>query len=202
MKAPTIFAALLLSLLASACIEDVGGPSTTSTPGGPVSTAGNGSQATATRPAVILTASADTPACAADSTQAFLQAQSSASFKVYCPTFLPAGFALEDVQFEETVQPGTPVPGPGSVIATFKRESPEASLQFVQGRPALSVITDVRTSSEGEPTDTPYDDFEASLFDKGVLARSPDGFTHVISADGLTTEDLQQIAAGMQAVVP
>ncbi|HJX60928.1 MAG TPA: hypothetical protein VJ578_00035, partial [Dehalococcoidia bacterium] len=96
----------------------------------------------------------------------------------------------------------TPIPGPGSVIATFKRESPEASLQFVQGRPALSVITDVRTSSEGEPTDTPYGDFDASLFDKGVLARSPDGFTHVISADGLTTDDLQQIAAGMQPVVP
>ena len=201
MEAKIAFAALLLTVLASACIEDVGGPSTTSTPGGPISTAGGGS-ATATRPAVILTPDADTPACAADSAQAFLQAQSSASFKVYCPTFLPAGFALEDVHFEETVQPGTPVPGPGSVVATFKRESPEASLQFVQGRPPLSVITDVRTSSEGEPTDTPYDDFEASLFDKGVLARSPDGFTHVISADGLTTEDLQQIAAGMQAVVP
>jgi len=151
---------------------------------------------------VIFTVGPDTPACAANSTQDFLDTQSSASFKVYCPTFLPAGFALEDVHFEETVQPGTPVPGPGSVIATFKRESPDASLQFVQGRPALSVITDVRTSSEGEPTDTPYDDFDASLFDKGVLARSPDGFTHVISADGLTTDDLQQIAAGMQAVVP
>jgi len=201
MKGVTIFAALALSLLASACIEDVGGPSTTSTPGGPASAVGAGS-ATATRPAVILTPGADTPACAADSTQAFLQAQSSASFKVYCPTFLPAGFALEDVHFEETVQPGTPVPGPGSVVATFKRESPEASLEFVQGRPALSVITDVRTSSEGEPTDTPYGGFEASLFDKGVLARSPDGFTHVISADGLTADDLQQIAAGMQAVVP
>jgi hypothetical protein len=201
MKAQTILAALLLSLLASACIEDAGGPSTTSTPGVPVSTAGAGS-ATATRPAVVFTPRENTPPCAANSTQAFLQAQSSASFKVYCPTFLPAGFDLEDVQFEETVQPGTPVPGPGSVIATFNRESPEASLQFVQGRPALSVITDVRTSSEGEPTDTPYDDFDASLFDKGVLARSPDGFTHVISADGLTTDDLQQIAAGMQAVVP
>jgi hypothetical protein len=201
MKAATVLAALLLSLLASACIEDAGGPPTTSTPGGPVSTGGAGS-ATATRPAVVFTPGENTPACAAGSTQAFLQAQSSASFKVYCPTFLPAGFALEDVHFEETVQPGTPVPGPGSVIATFKRESPEASLQFVQGRPALSVITDVRTSSEGEPTDTPYDDFDASLFDQGALARSPDGFTHVISADGLTTDDLQQIAAGMQAVVP
>ena len=202
MKAVTIFAALALSLLASACIEDAGGPSNTSTPGGPVSTAGDGSQPSATRPAVVYTPSENTPACAADSTQDFLQAQSSASFKIYCPTFLPAGFALQDVHFEETVQSGTPIPGPGSIVATFKRDSPKASVEFVQGRPALSVITDVRTSSEGEPADTSYGGVEASLFDKGVLARSPDGFTHVISADGLTADELRQIAAGMQPLVP
>jgi hypothetical protein len=187
---PIILAALLLALMASACIEDGGAPSTgTATPGGPISTVPAGS------PGV-------TPTCAASSTQRFLEVQSAASFKVYCPTFLPAGFALEDVRFEETLQSGTPIPGPGAVIATFRRDTPAASLRFVQGRPSLSEITDVRTSSEGEPTDTAYDGFEGSLFDKGVLARSPDGFTHIISAAGLTVDDLQQIAAGMQAVVP
>jgi hypothetical protein len=202
MKAITIVAAVTLSLLLGACIEDTGGPSASpTTPGGAVSTIGAGS-ATATRPAVLLTPAPDTPACAADSTLGFLEAQSYASFKVYCPTFLPAGFVLEDVHFEEAAQPGTPVPGPGSVVATFKRDSPDASLEFVQGRPPLSVITDVRTSSEGQPADTPYDGFDGSLFDKGVLARSPDGFTHVISADGSTADELQQIAAGMQAVAP
>ena len=196
MKAKIIFAALLLLLLASACIEDVGGPSASpTTPAGPISTAGDGSRLTATP-------GASTPACAAGSAQGFLQAQSSAAFKIYCPTFLPAGFALEDVHFEEVAEAGTPVPGPGIVVATFQRENPKASIQFVQGRPALSLVTELRTSSEGEPTDTPYDGFEGSLFDKGVLARSPDGFTHVISVDGLTAEDLQQVAAGMQAVVP
>jgi len=202
MRAKTIVAALLIALLASACIEDVGEPSgSPTTPGGPISTAGAGSPP-ATRAAVLLTPGPDTPACAGDSTQGFLQAQSSASFKVYCPTFLPAGFTLEDVHFEETAQPGTSIPGPGTVVATFKRESPKASIQFVQGQPELSVITDMRTSSESEPSDTPYDGFEGSLFDKGVLARSPDGFTHAISADGLTADDLQQTAAGMQPVVP
>ena len=202
MQAKAFFVALLLALLASACVEDVGGPSASpSSPASGVSTVGVGSP-TATRPAVVLTAGPDTPPCATDSTTGFLEAQSSASFKVYCPTFLPAGFALEDVHFEETAQPGTPVAGPGSVVATFKRDSPEASVQFVQGRPALSVITDVRTSSEGEPADTAYDGFDGSLFDKGVLARSPDGFTHVISSDGLTADDLRQIAAAMKPVVP
>jgi hypothetical protein len=202
MKAITVVAALLISLLALACIEDAGEPSgNASTPGGAASTVG-GSSTTATRPAVILTPGADTPACAADSARDFLEAQSYASFKVYCPTFLPAGFTLEDVHFEETVQPGTPVLGPGTVVATFMRESPKASLRFVQGRPELSLITDLRTSSEGEPTDTPYGDFEASLFEKGVLARSPDGYTHVILAEGLTADELGEIAAGMQAVAP
>lgn len=203
MKTKAFVSALLLSLLASACIEDVGGPSSSPTTpgGGAASTIASGS-ATATRPAVILTVAADTPTCAADSTQGFLEAQSSASFKVYCPTFLPDGFALEDVHFEETSQPGTPIPSPGSVVATFKRDSPEASIEFVQGRPALSIITDVRTSSEGQPAETSYGGFDGSLFDKGVLARSPDGFTHVIAADGLTADELQQIAAGMRALVP
>jgi hypothetical protein len=200
MKAVVPVVALLL-LLASACIEDVGQPSRSPTPGGPASTIG-GSTLTATPPAVIYTPSANTPACAADSTSGFLEAQSRAPFKVYCPTFLPADFALEDIHFEETVQPGTPIPGPGSVIATFKRDGPDASVQFVQGRPALSVITDVRASSEGEPTDTLYADFQASLFEKGVLARSPDGYTHVIIADGLTADELNQTAAGMRPVVP
>jgi hypothetical protein len=203
MKAKITFVALLLSLLASACIEDVGEPSGgASTPGGPVSTAGDGVLPTITPPSVLYTPNANTPACAADSAEGFLQAQSYALFEVYCPTFLPAGFALEDVRFQLSVQPDTSTPGPGSVVAMFKRDNPKASLQFVQGRPELSVITDVRTSSEGEPTEGPYDGFQASLFDKGVLARSPDGYTHVILADGLTAEELHQTAAGMQAVVP
>ena len=203
MKAITIFAVLVLLLLASACIEDVGEPSGSSTvPGGFASPVGDGSRPTTTPPAVLLTPGPDTPACAAGSAQGFLQAQSSASFKVYCPTFLPADFALEDVHFEEATEPGTPVPGPGTVVATFKRGSPKASIQFVQGRPALDVITELRTSSEGQPVDGPYDGFTGSIFEKGALARSPDGFTHVILADGLTADELEQITAGMQAVVP
>jgi hypothetical protein len=191
-----ILAALLLALMASACIEDGGAPPAgTATPGGSISTVVEGSPPAGSP-------GANAPVCAAGSTQRFLEAQSAASFKVYCPTFLPPGFALEDVRFEQTPQSGTPVPGPGAVIATFRRDSPQASVRLVQGRPALSDITDVRTSSGGQPADTAYDGFDGSLFDKGVLARSPDGFTHIISADGLTADDLQQVAAGMQAVAP
>jgi len=202
MKAITIVAALALSLLLSACIEDSGGPaSSTTTPGGPVSTAGSGS-ATASPSGVASTPSANTPACAADSTEGFLRAQAPASFKVYCPTFLPAGFTLDDVHFEEPLQSGTPIPGPGTVVASFQRVTPKASIQFVQGRPDLSVVTDLRTSSKSQPVDGSYDGFQASLFDKGALARSPDGYTHVITAEGLTADELRQVAAGMQAVAP
>jgi hypothetical protein len=202
MKAIIIVAALTPLLVFSACIGDSGEPSASpTTPGGPVSTAAAG-QATATRPAVASTPGGNTPACAAGSTEGFLRAQASASFKAYCPTFLPAGFILEDVRFQLSAQPGTPIPGPGTVVASFQRASPKASIQFVQGRPDLSVVTDLRTSSKSQPVDGSYDGFQASLFDKGVLARSPDGFTHVISADGLTTDELRQVAAGMQAVAP
>ena len=201
MKPHIILAALLVALAATACIENAGEPARSPTsPGSPIAT--GGSRLTATPPAVLLTPGPDTPACAADSTQGFLQAQSSASFKVYCPTFLPAGFALEDVHFEESAEPDTPVAGPGTVVAAFTRASPKASIQFVQGRPALDVITELRTSSEGQPVDGPYDGFQGSLFEKGALARSPDGFTHVILADGLTADELRQVAAGMLPVAP
>jgi len=202
MKAITIVAALTLSLILSGCIEDTGGPSTNpTTSGGPVSTAGSGS-ATVSPTGVAPTPGANAPACAAGSTQGFLRAQASASFKVYCPTFLPAGFTLDDVHFEETSQSGTPIPGPGTVVASFQRASPKASIEFVQGRPDLSAVTDLRASSKSPPVDGSYDGFQASLFDKGVLARSPDGYTHVITAEGLTADELRQIATGMQAVAP
>jgi len=202
MKAVTIVAALTLSLLFSGCIEDVGEPSTNpATPGGPVSTAASGS-ATASPSGVAPTPGANTPVCAANSTEGFLRAQASASFKVYCPTLLPAGFTLNDVHFEETSQSGTPIPGPGTVVASFQRASPNTSIQFIQGRPDLSVVTDLRASSKSPPVDGSYDGFQASLFDKGALARSPDGYTHVITAEGLTADELRQIAAGMQAVAP
>jgi hypothetical protein len=134
---PIILAALLLTLLASACIEDGSAPPAgTATPGGPISTIGSppgGSPGA-------------TPVCAAGSTQRFLEVQSAASFKVYCPTFLPEGFALEDVRLEQTPQSGTPVPGPGAVIATFRRDSPQASVRLVQGgRP--SPTSPMQTSS-------------------------------------------------------
>ena len=202
MKAITVIATLTLSLLLSACIEDSGGlASSTATPSGPVSTTGSGS-ATTSPPSVVSTPGGNTPTCAGGSTEGFLRAQSSASFRVYCPTFLPAGFALEDVRFELSAQPGTPIPGPGAVVASFQRASPKASIQFVQGRPDLSVVTDLRTSSKSQPVDGSYDGFQASLFDKGALARSPDGYTHVITAEGLTADELQRVAAEMQAVAP
>jgi hypothetical protein len=200
---PTIVVALLLSLLLAACVEDVGeGPASPTSPAGSISTVGDGSRPTATPPAIVVTPGENTPACAADSTQGFLQAQQAASFKVYCPTFLPAGFVLEDVHFEETTEPSTPVTGPGTVVAIFKRQSPKASIRFVQGRPGLSVITEMRTSSEGQPAEAAYDGFQANVFTKGVLARSPDGFTHVIFADGLTADELRQVAAAMQPLTP
>ena len=207
MKPNAIVAALLLALLLAACGQDAGEPSAspTSPPDSrpsATSVLDEGTPSTATPPAILVTPGENTPVCAADSTLGFLQAQQSASFKVYCPTFLPAGFILEDVHFEETTEPGTPTPGPGIVVAIFKRQSPKASIRFVQGRPGLSVITEMRTSSEGQPTEAAYDGFQANVFAKGVLARSPDGFTHVVFADGLTADELRQVAAAMQPVTP
>jgi hypothetical protein len=64
------------------------------------------------------------------------------------------------------------------------------------------VVTEFQTSGQDLIGETAYSDFEGNLFETGVLARSPDGFTHKIAIQNLTTNDIIQIAAGMRAVIP
>ncbi len=146
-----------------------------------------------------ITPSADTPVCAADSTLRFLDMQTYAAFQVYCPTFLPQGFILEDIEFGRV--PDAPPQSEGAVRAVFRRDQPNAQVELVQGRPGLSAIAEFQTSGQELIGETAYDGFTANLFEAGVLARSPDGFTHKIAADGLTTNDIIQIAAGMEALI-
>jgi len=121
---------------------------------------------------------------------------------VYCPSFLPGGFVLQDLEFGEVAGAHKPPQSPGALRAVFTRESPKGRIEFIQGRPGLSVITELRTSSGELLGNTLYDGFVGNLFETAVLARSPDGFTHTISVEGLTTDDLKQIAAAMTLVSP
>lgn len=148
----------------------------------------------------LITPSADTPVCAADSTLRFLQVQSYAAFQVYCPTFLPEGFVLEEVEFGRVAD--APPEGEGAVQAVFQRDEPKAQVEFVQGRPGLSAIAEFQTSGQDLIGESAYDGFLGNLFEAGVLARSPDGFTHKVAAEGLTTNEVIQIAAAMRAVAP
>ena len=180
---PIALAALLLVL--AACIE---------------SAEDDGPPASPTAVLPVLTPSADTPVCAADSTLRFLDVQRYAAFDVYCPTFLPEGFVLEEIDFGQVA--AAPKEGEGAVVAVFRRDDPKGQVELVQGRPGLSAVTEFQTSGQDLIGETAYSDFAGNLFETGVLARSPDGFTHKIAVQGLTTNEIIQIAAGMRAVVP
>ena len=90
-----------------------------------------------------------------------------AAFDVYCPTFLPEGFVLEDIEFGQLAD--APQGGEGAVRAVFQRDDPKAQVELVQGRPGLSVVTEFQTSGQDLIGETAYDGFAGNLFETGVL---------------------------------
>jgi len=134
--------------------------------------------------------------CAAASTDRFTAAQEGDVFRLYCPTYLPEGFALTDIKSDLPVVSSTEA---GVTRAVFSRAEPAAEVMLVQGRPAFTELTELVRGKE--PLEVvPYSDFPADLFAAVALARSPDGYTHIIIIEDLSTEELTRIAAGMQPV--
>jgi hypothetical protein len=155
----------------------------------------------------VVSQTPDAIACAADSTEAFVDAQEEAPFTVYCPTFLPAGLTLEDVGYSpEDVTHGPTVGG------AFANSALGVRVEFVQGEALpLSLLTTGVRFGGGGPSGTmiPYGDFLAELWLPGepgmalaVLGESPDGVTHWMVAQGLTEDELREIAASLRPVSP
>ncbi|MDP2949324.1 MAG: hypothetical protein Q8P22_07285, partial [Chloroflexota bacterium] len=184
---------LLIALAACGQEEEATSTATPTTPASPT---------LSPTPFAIASPSGEPAVCAADSTQRFQDIQQSASFKVFCPTFLPEGFTLDDIQFGEVAGAVGPPDGPGALRAVFKRDDPEGKVEFIQGRPGLSAISEPQTSGQKLLGEASYDGFQGSLFERAILARSPDGFTHKIAVERVSTEELQQIAAAMSPVSP
>ncbi len=195
-RLPIALAGLLLIALAACGQEEEAATTSTATPTTPAS------PTLSPTPLAIASPSGEPAVCAADSTQQFQDIQQSASFKVFCPTFLPEGFTLDDIQFGEVAGAVGPPKGPGALRAVFKRDDPQGQVEFIQGRPGLSEIAGVRASGQELLGDTAYDGFQGNLFERAILARSPDGFTHKIAVEEVSTEELQQIAAAMSPVSP
>ena len=216
MHRPLIIALASALILLAACGEDEGvGPEVTPTMEATAAPAVTATAEATAPPAVTATPTAqaavsptaEAVACAAGSTEAFVEAQEQAPFVVYCPTFLPAGLTLEDVGYSpEDVTHGPTVGG------AFTSSAPEVRVDFVQGGPLpLSLLTTGIRFGGGGPSGTmvPYADFDVELWLPGepgmavaVLGQSPDGATHWMVAQGLTEDELKEIAASMRPVSP
>lgn len=236
MRKPLVVALVgSLLLLLAACGEEEGvGPEVTPT-----------TEATPT-PAVTATAEATatpigeaavspTPeavVCAAGSTAEFLDAQGQVPFVVFCPTFLPEGFELEELRaglIEFAPGAATPPPGewPGEVDATFTNPEEGASVRLMQGSLGVSLgaaITRLASQQGIEPETTAFGDLEGTLY--APLTRPPAGTQSPFSAEvslgaamtavgpggpppgyALLTEEVdvdavKEIAAGMRPVSP
>ena len=139
--------------------------------------------------------------CAAGSSEDFRRAQEEAAFSVYCPTALPAGFKLGKMEVEPADE-GTSAIRADKLSAVFERADPPASLSLLQGKLSLEELAEFRDRDSQLSGATAYGDFEAFFFPDIVLGRSADGFSHRITVEGLTQEELVEIAAGMRPVAP
>jgi hypothetical protein len=227
-KALIIALGSLLFFLAACGEEEEAGPAVT-----PTTEATPAPAATATPSGeAAVSPTLEAVVCAADSTERFLEAQAQVPFHVFCPTFLPEGFELEELTaglFEFAPGAATPPPDqwPGEVDATFTNPEEGASVRLMQGNLGVSLgasITRLASQQGIAPETTPFGELEGTLY--APLTRPPAGTQSPFSADvslgaaltavapgdappgyALLTEEVEvdtvkEIAAGMRPVSP
>jgi hypothetical protein len=169
----------------------------------------------ATRTAATAEAITGTPmeedlACASGSTERFREIDADAPWAVYCPTFLPEGYALEDISYGLDLWGAVPAAGVGAMEARFVNAETGGRITFVQGTPGLSALTsgvrggealgDIPYGDSGlaaRLSQSPLDVPDGPFF--GVMASSGE-HTHWIEAVGTSEEETRSIAAGMRPV--
>jgi DNA-binding CsgD family transcriptional regulator len=154
--------------------------------------------------------------CALDSTGRFLDAEQQATFPVYCPSFLPAGFELTNLNYDVSKYPrdSAAPPGSGMVFAVFSSPSTGARLRISQGQlgndlfpqwktypPPLSMP--LRLANEIEATFYPaYVEPGVGTQPAVIRGLSPSGKQMVLDAEGLDTDTMTAIGQGMIRVSP
>jgi hypothetical protein len=217
---------LALSILAVACDDDAAPePSPTPSPSaGPEATASPVQTPTpllAETPTVEAeTPPASTPspapvACAAASTNEFMDAQATSDFAMYCPTFLPAGLTLAELRFTPPdAAPPHDGPAPGELNAAFVSADIETQVVLYQGHLGASFVASIVELAQDEgvsPETVAYGDLEGALYapvttisdvsvGTFVIVQLPGGITHVLHTAEVDVATARQIAADMQPV--
>lgn len=164
--------------------------------------------ATATpQPTVSPTPSPATAACVAGCIERLLDIQRSAPFRVYCPTFLPPDLAFLGAEYGGGVW--VPLIEPITLEATFVDAAGTRKVRLIQGRIDLDIILPWFTPTGATIM---YGDLQAQVWESRpealfepllmAVAISGDGFTYWVDAHGVSGEELEQIAAGMEPLIP
>jgi hypothetical protein len=215
-----IFALLLVALAAACGDGSAPEPSPTSPPSAsPAATA-----SPTPTPTVVpeVTSPAPTPSpesvvCAADSSAEFQAAQAESDFAMYCPTFLPAGLALQELRF--TALDATPemdAPAPGELNAAFVSADNETQVVLYEGHLGASFVSSLVGLAGDEavsPEPVAFGDLEGTRYaplttitdvtlGTFVIVELPDGITHVLHTAEVDVPTVRLIAAGMQSVSP
>ncbi len=149
--------------------------------------------------------------CPADSIDRLMEIQALAPFQVYCPTFLPPGLTFRGAEYGAGVW--VAVTAPTTLEATFVDETGTARVRFIQGYVDLASMLPWFSSTG--VTIAYGDDLQAelweaqpfALFAEGepmlvAVATASDGSVHWVDVQGLSEEDLRQMAASMKPLTP
>jgi hypothetical protein len=157
---------------------------------------------------VVVDETPEEPICAAGTSVPFHEVGAEAPFTVYCPTFLPDGYELEEIAYGLDVAGAAPDGGVGAMEAVFSNAESGGRIRFVQGLPGLSALTSGVRGGE-VLGNVPYDDLEATMSRSApeapgapflAVLTSDANITHWIEAAGPTEDEVRQIAAGMRPV--
>lgn len=156
----------------------------------------------------------DAGVCAAGSTERYAEAQQWAWFDVYCPGFLPEGFALVRLEFgdSKTADGQTPAPQGGEVFAEFTNEGTGGRIRIGEGLLGNDLFPQWREFAPPEPSSLlyggaieamlwpPYEDPNIGPHPAVAWATSEGIVQRLILADGVDEETTRAIAEGMVRV--
>ena len=156
-------------------------------------------------------------ACAAGSTDQFLEAQAASDFAMYCPTFLPEGLSLAELRFTPPdATPAMDAPSPGELNVAFVSADHETQVVLYEGRLGASFVASIVELADEEgisPEPTDYGDVQGTLYaplttisgvavGAFVIVEFPGDITHVLHTAEVDVATVREIAAGMQPLSP
>ncbi len=135
--------------------------------------------------------------CAAGSTERFLAVQREAAFAIYCPTYLPAGYIVDHIDFWPMTAAPDKLHEVDALSANFVNPATGGKIWLSEGSHANDIFPEWKQYGTPPSEQVPYGDFTITLYHEYTF---PDGIRESPALWGSSPEGRQQIV--MSQTVP